>query len=229
MGSLENGISLKKDQSLLRSASATSGRNNAFGQRAVRSRFARFLFVNKINYLQWICTVAVFFFFVVLFQMLLPGSLMEKSGNLSSQDSEVVDLALLKELGALDFGEDIKFEPLKLLAKFRDEAVEANGTVASRTVLRFGYRKPKLALVFANLLVDPYQIMMANVAAALHEIGYEIEVLSLEDGPVRSIWKDVGVPVIITNTNGDTKISVDWLNYDGLLVNSLEAVNVLSW
>lgn len=227
MGSLENGVSLKKDQNLLRSSSATG--RNVFGQRQVRSRFARFLFVKKINYLQWICTVAVFFFFVVLFQMLLPGSVMEKSGNLT-QDSEVGygDLALLKELGGLDFGEDIKFEPLKLLAKFHDEAVEANGTVASRTVVRFGYRKPKLALVFANLLVDPYQIMMVNVAAALREIGYEIEVLSLEDGPVRSIWKDIGVPVIIMNTDGHTKISLDWLNYDGLLVNSLEAVNVLS-
>lgn len=146
MGSLENGVSLKKDQNLLRSSSATG--RNVFGQRQVRSRFARFLFVKKINYLQWICTVAVFFFFVVLFQMLLPGSVMEKSGNLT-QDSEVGygDLALLKELGGLDFGEDIKFEPLKLLAKFHDEAVEANGTVASRTVVRFGYRKPKLALV----------------------------------------------------------------------------------
>ncbi|PHU00675.1 Protein ROOT HAIR DEFECTIVE 3 [Capsicum chinense] len=55
--------------------------------------------------------------------------------------------------------------------------VEANETVASRTVVRFGYTKPKLALVFANLLVDPYQIMMANVAAALREISYAIEVI----------------------------------------------------
>ncbi|KAF3620090.1 Glycosyl transferase family 1 protein isoform 2 [Capsicum annuum] len=229
MGSLENGVSLKKDQNLLRSSSVTGRNSGAFGQRQVRSRFARFLFVNKINYLQWICTVAVFFFFVVLFQMFLPGSVMEKSRNLG-QDSEVRggDLALLKELGGLDFGEDIKFEPLKVLAKFHDEVVEANGTVASRTVVRFGYRKPKLALVFANLLVDPYQIMMANVAAALREIGYEIEVLSIEDGPVRSIWKDVGVPVVILNTDGHRKFSLDWLNYDGLLVNSLEAVNVLS-
>ncbi|KAF3653604.1 hypothetical protein FXO38_15570 [Capsicum annuum] len=69
-----------------------------------------------------------------------------------------------QELGGLDFGEDIKFKLLKVLAKFRDEVVEANETVASRTVVRFGYTKPKLALVFANLLVDPYQIMMANVA-----------------------------------------------------------------
>ncbi|PHU02593.1 Protein ROOT HAIR DEFECTIVE 3 -like protein 1 [Capsicum chinense] len=62
-----------------------------------------------------------------------------------------------------------------VLAKFHDEVVEANETVASRTVVRFGYTKPKLALVFANLLVDPYQIMMANVAAALREISYAIE------------------------------------------------------
>ncbi|KAM3200156.1 hypothetical protein P3L10_032517 [Capsicum annuum] len=34
-----------------------------------------------------------------------------------------------------------------------------------------------LCCVFANLLVDPYQIMMANVAAALREISYAIEVI----------------------------------------------------
>ncbi|PHT72984.1 hypothetical protein T459_23769 [Capsicum annuum] len=50
------------------------------------------------------------------------------------------------------------------LPRLLKPVVEANETVASRTVVRFGYTKPKLALVFANLLVDPYQIMMANVA-----------------------------------------------------------------
>ncbi|PHT30066.1 Protein ROOT HAIR DEFECTIVE 3 -like protein 1 [Capsicum baccatum] len=50
-----------------------------------------------------------------------------------------------------------------------------NNATKAGTDVRFGYTKPKLALVFTNLLVDPYQIMMANVAAALREISYAIE------------------------------------------------------
>ncbi|CAK9180093.1 unnamed protein product [Ilex paraguariensis] len=211
MGSLESGISSKKDSYLLRSSSATS-RNERylFGQRP-RSRFARFVLFKKIDYLQWICTVAVFLFFVVLFQMFLPGSVMEKSGN-SLKESQIIsgDLTLLREIGGLDYGDNIKFEPSKLLAKFQKEV---NGSSASRRGVRFGYRKPKLALVFPDMLVDPQQILMVTVAAALQGIGYEIEVYSLEDGPVRTVWKNLKLTVNIIETIENRTMTVDWLKY----------------
>ncbi|CAL5383092.1 unnamed protein product [Camellia sinensis] len=229
MGSLESGFSLKRDQTLLRSSSSASrNERNPFGQRP-RSRFVRLFLFKKIDYLQWICTVAVFFFFLVLFQMFLPGSVIEKSKNSWRGEEELAswDLMLWKEIGGLDFGKDIKFEPSKLLAKFQKESNEVNISSVSRRV-RFGYRKPQLALVFSDLLVDPQQILMVTVAAALREIGYKIEVYSLEDGPVLSVWKDMGIPVTIIKTSEKMDVVVDWLFYDGIIVNSIESREVFS-
>nr|GMD31581.1 Phosphatidyl-myo-inositol mannosyltransferase [Ipomoea batatas] len=228
MGSLESGPPLKRDQHhqfLVRSSSASG----ASRLHRLRSRCTRVLLFKKIDYLQWICTVGVFFFFVVVFQMLLPGSLVEKSENFS-RGSEVGsgDLELLKELGGLDFGEDVKFEPSKLLHKFKHENGADNGTDGSSRTSSFAYRKPKLGLVFANMLADPYQVMMLNVALALKEIGYEIEVLTLEDGSLHDVWRDAGLPVSTIETDERMKISIDWLNYDALLLNSLEVVGLLS-
>ncbi|KAM7508603.1 hypothetical protein LguiA_019056 [Lonicera macranthoides] len=225
MGSLESGIPLKRDNYLPRSSSSSAKRQ------VPRSRLARLVLFNaKIDYLQWVCTVAVFLFFVVVFQMFLPGSVMEKSGNLL-KETEVIneeDLMFLKEIGGLDFGEDIiKFEPLSLRDKFQKQSGEFNMTFGSRIGVRFDYRKPQLALVFADLLVDPQQIMMVTVAAALCEIGYEIEVYSIEDGPVHSVWRNIGVSVNIIQTR-ENKIIVDWLKYDGILVSSLEGREVIS-
>ncbi|PIN26547.1 hypothetical protein CDL12_00683 [Handroanthus impetiginosus] len=237
MGSLESRLPLKREHHLQRSSSVrnNSNNNNAhgfWGQRN-RSRFARLLLFKKINYLQLICSAAVFFFFVFLFQMLLPGHVMDdirKSDRIhdlfrKNGEGNFGDMSFLKDL---DFGEDVKFEPMKILAKFQKDAKEVNESVASRKIIRFGYKKPKLALVFADLWVDPHQILMVTVATALREIGYEIEVFSLENGPVHAIWTEVGFPLRVITADENMKFSVDWLNYNGILVNSLKAVGILS-
>ncbi|KAK4415888.1 hypothetical protein Salat_2696200 [Sesamum alatum] len=235
MGSLETGLPLKRDHHhLLRSSSLRNSNNGILGQRS-RSRFARLVLSKRIDYLQLICAVAVFFFFVFLFQIFfLPGSVMEygskseKAHDLFMKNSEanLGELAFLKEL---DFGEDINFQPLKLMDKFQKDAnLVTNGVVGSKKVVRFGYRKPKLALVFADLWVDQHQILMATVATALLEIGYEIEVFSSENGPALDVWRKIGVPVSVITADENMKFSVDWLNYDGILVNSLKAAGFLS-
>ncbi|CAL9007370.1 unnamed protein product [Prunus brigantina] len=228
MGSLESGVPLKRDP-LLRSSSTGRTERHPFLQRP-RSKFSRFLLLKKLDYLQWICTVAVFLFFVVLFQMFLPGSVVEKSGVLMKNvELNSEDLRFLKELGLLDFGEDIRFEPSKLLEKFQKEAREASLTSAmNRTRQHFGYRKPQLALVFADLSVASQQLLMVTVAAALQEIGYAFSVYSLEDGPVHDVWRRLGVPVTIIQTYNQSELNIDWLNYDGILVNSIEAKGIFS-
>ncbi|KAH6786132.1 hypothetical protein C2S51_038587 [Perilla frutescens var. frutescens] len=239
MGLLENRQFSKSDHSFQRSSSARSnnssvnGGSNVWGQR-YRSRFARLVLFKKIDYVQLICACAVFFFFIFLFQIFfLPGSVTDderKFGKIDGifrkhDERSVRELSFLKEL---DFGDDVKFEPLKILAKFRKDAGDVNGSVSSRNVTRFGYRKPKLALVFADLHVDPRQILMVTVATALREIGYEIEVFSLEDGPVHAIWREVGLPLNVITADENMKFSVDWINYHGIIVNSLGAVGVVS-
>ncbi|XP_034904882.1 uncharacterized protein [Populus alba] len=233
MGSLETGgISFKRDKNtLIRSYSAGRTERHPFLYRP-RSNFSRFLRFKKLDYIQWICTVAVFLFFVVLFQMFLPGSVVEKPelGSSPWRGMELVDKDLwyLKEIGGLDFGEDIKFQPSKILQNFRKGNREMNMSFSNRTLSRFPYRKPQLALVFADLLVDPHQLLMVTVATALQEIGYTIHVYSLGDGPAQSIWKSMRSPVNIIQISHKMEIAVDWLNYDGILVNSLETKSVFS-
>ncbi|KAF5196750.1 Glycosyl transferase, family 1 protein [Thalictrum thalictroides] len=229
MGSLEVGIPSKRAP-LLRSSSSSSGRTDRLPFfHKPRSRFARFLLFEKVDYLQWICTIAVFFFVVVLFQMFLPGSVMEKSGDYEVFDGVIRDdeWVKFKEIGGLEFGDGIRFEPsLKLLEKFQKEGTQVN---LSRPMVRTGIRKPQLALVFADQSVEPGQLLMVSVAISLQEIGYAIKVYSLEDGPVHAVWKSLGVPVTILRNSYKAETAVDWLNYDGILVNSIGTKGIFSW
>ncbi|XP_012846992.1 PREDICTED: uncharacterized protein LOC105966971, partial [Erythranthe guttata] len=222
MGSLETGFPSKRNNYY--------SNNNGFSGQRSRSRFTRLVFFKRVDYLQLICGVATLFFFVFLFQVFfLPGedgNNNNKSGNkindlVGGNGGAVFDeLLFLKEL---DFGEDLKFEPLRISEKFRK-----NGDL-SKMVARFGYRKPKIALVFADLVVDQHQILMVTLATALLEIGYEIEVFAPENGPTQATWREIGVPIsVIATSDENINCSVDWLNYDGILVNSLKSVGFLS-
>ncbi|KAL8499835.1 hypothetical protein ACS0TY_019722 [Phlomoides rotata] len=237
MGSLESKAPLHSQRSSsVRSSSVSSSSSNAHGnwRQRYRSRFARSVLFKRIDYMQLICAVGVFFFFIFLFQLFfLPGTVTDeerKSDRIRDffrryGDWGTRDTAFLNEL---DFGEDVKFEPSKILDKIREDGEDMNGSVSSRKGIRFGYKKPKLALVFADLWVDPHQILMVTVASALREIGYEIEVFSLEDGPVHRVWTQLGLPLSVITADENMKFSIDWLNYHGILVNSLKAVDFLS-
>ncbi|KAI7740103.1 hypothetical protein M8C21_010321 [Ambrosia artemisiifolia] len=101
--------------------------------------------------------------------MLLPLSTLEQK-HINNNNNNINNLegdlkSLFQVISGLDFGEGVKFEPTKLLLKFQGDS--------SRKVERFGLRKPQLAFVFADLLVDPQQVLMVSVAAALKAIGYD--------------------------------------------------------
>ncbi|KAI3808774.1 hypothetical protein L1987_24735 [Smallanthus sonchifolius] len=128
--------------------------------------------------------------------MFLPLSTVEKAGTgfLKQKDSNFEGELknFFQEISGLDFGEGVKFVPTKLLLRFQREHKDFNNLSfgGSRKVVRFGHRKPQLALVsifteflcflsnsqvLNDLLVDPQQVLMVTVAAALKAIGYEIE------------------------------------------------------
>ncbi|KAK1320263.1 Plastidial pyruvate kinase 2 [Acorus calamus] len=197
-----------------------------------RSKLARLLFLfEKVDYLQWLCTVIAFFFVVILFQAFLPGLIMEKSGGSGiAVRSPNRDFWEFEGLGDLDFGEGIRFEPTKLLERFRKEREEANSSALAlgRPRQRLAVRRPELALVVADLSPDASQLLMVTLAVALKEIGYTIQVFALADGPVHAIWRNIGVLVTILHINDRSQLAVDWLNYNGVLVNSLEARVVVS-
>ncbi|KAJ8616517.1 hypothetical protein MRB53_035889 [Persea americana] len=193
---------------LLRSTSSRGDRSSFFHK--PRSRFARFLLFEKVDYFQWICTIAVFFFVVILFQAFLPGSVVDKSSD---------------SLRGLDFGERIRFVPSKLLEKFRREAIEANRSAASsRPGIRAALRKPQLALVLADLSVDAVQLQMISIATSLQEIGYSIQVYSLEDGPVHAVWRKIGFSVTVLQISNKSAVAMDWLK-EAPLVTSLNILD----
>uniref|UniRef100_A0A1J3IQQ4 Uncharacterized protein n=1 Tax=Noccaea caerulescens TaxID=107243 RepID=A0A1J3IQQ4_NOCCA len=228
MGSLESGIPAKRESG--GRAGRQQQQQHPFLQRN-RSRLSRFFLFKRLDYLQWIATIIVFFLFVVLFQMFLPGLVIDKSDKPWTSDETLPpDLVVFKERGFFDFGEDVRLEPTKLLMKFQRESNALNFTSSSlnTTMQRFGFRKPKLALVFADLLADPEQLLMVTLSKTLQEIGYAIEVYSLEDGPVSGIWQKMGVPVTILETNHASTCLIDWLSYDGVIVNSLEARSIFT-
>ncbi|XP_020098703.1 uncharacterized protein LOC109717365 [Ananas comosus] len=239
MGSLETGLPPLKRAPLLRrspSSAAAAASAAAAGIRPFllrpRSRLARFLLFEKVDYLQWIYTVAAFFFVVVLFQAFLPGSVVERSGDAVERGGSIESGMgeVLGEFKGLEFGEGIRFVPSKLLERWEKDRREWNSSMAvlGRTVARVGLRKPRLAMVVADLSPDAIQLQMLSVAAALKEIGYEIQVFSLQDGPVNGIWRSLRIPVDIVPLSTKCEITVDWLDYTGVLVSSLEARPILS-
>lgn len=145
MGSAQNGIPLKTSP-LLRHSPSTDGRHLFYRP---RSRLARFLLLQKVDYLQWIWAVAAFFFVVILFQAFLPGSVVEKSGDVGGAGRGPTRRG---ELG-LDFGEGIRFVPSKLLERFEKESGEANSSSLGRPGRRAALLKPLLALVGDDLFV----------------------------------------------------------------------------
>lgn len=88
--------------------------------------------------------------------MFLPGLVVvDKSDKppWRSKKEELLppDLIVFKESGVFDFGEGVRFEPTKLLMKFRRDAAQTSTSdgfnLTATTTQRFGFRKPKLALV----------------------------------------------------------------------------------
>ncbi|OIW02014.1 hypothetical protein TanjilG_11607 [Lupinus angustifolius] len=233
MGSSESMIPSKKGS--LFGSQPSRKEKHPFSQR-FRSSFSRLMF-KKLDYIQWICTVVVFLCLVVVFQMFLPISVVEKSGNSFravrmrsgnvSYYKDFKNYVFDIENYALDIGEDAIFVP-KISEKIRRKDVGRDMNLLNQTVLHFGYRKPQLALVFGELLVDSQALLMATIAAALLEIGYGIQVFSIEDGPVRNVWISLKVPVTVIQTCGKADGAVDWLNYDGIIVSSLEAKGAFS-
>ncbi|XP_057873676.2 uncharacterized protein LOC131079678 isoform X2 [Cryptomeria japonica] len=99
----------------------------------------------------------------------------------------------------LDSGDRIKFVPFKLLGKFREKNGGTNSTPDMEQKKRFPIKAPRIALLY-----------------------------SLEDGPVRAVWEKIGTTTNILQSNLHQPFMVDWLNYDGVVVNSLEAKCVIS-
>lgn len=150
MGSLESGIPLKKGS--LFGSQFSRKEKNPFSHR-FRSSFSRLLF-KKLDYVQWICTVVVFLCLVVVFQMFLPGSVVQNSGEEFLKDVRMRSDNFLQygdiHKVLLDIGEDAVFLP-KISEKFSRAGEGRDVDLFNHKVPHFGYRKPQLALVSSTI------------------------------------------------------------------------------
>ncbi|KAJ3671055.1 hypothetical protein LUZ60_008481 [Juncus effusus] len=217
MGSLENGalpLSKRDYNPLLRPSASSS---SSLRTRNCRSRLARFLLFEKVDHFHVLSIAGLFFFVVFLFGLFLPGSVPDRP--VTHADDQVTEVSGL----GLDFGEGIRFEPVKLIESWEKERREEKESLSAleTRVLRVGVRRPRLAVVFGDLLLDEMQVKMISVGAALKEAGYDIEVFSFEGGPAGTIWRSLAIPVHNLSINTGRFSSIDWLDFNGILVNSL--------
>eukprot|EP01018_Ginkgo_biloba_P015372 Gb_19079 [translate_table: standard] len=125
-----------------------------------------------------------------------------------------------------DFGAAVKFVPHKLLQKFTKRNV-GTSNLTDTHARRIPVRPPQLAIVCADLSRSPGLLLLLSIATGLKALGYHLELFSLEDGPVRDVWEKIGTHVNILQANSQ-EFTIDWLNFDGVVMNSLEVKMVLS-
>ncbi|KAK3161319.1 hypothetical protein QOZ80_1BG0075630 [Eleusine coracana subsp. coracana] len=238
MGSLENGAgaaaaagSYKRGPPLLPLRAPSAGARRA----RARSRLARLLLAEKVDYLQWIVTAAAFFFVAIVFVAFLPSSgVVEQRPTLllPSRGADGDPLTLGGGLGVSEevAGGVVAFEPTRLRERWARERREEAESLAQlgTPVKRVGARKPRLAMVFVDLSPGAMQVQMVSIASVLEAMGYEMKVFSFQDGPCGNIWRTIGVQVSILSEDTKLPNSVDWLDYDGILLSSIEARPVFS-
>lgn len=125
-----------------------------------------------------------------------------------------------KPLGEMfSFVETVRFVSLKLQKRFMNQT----RLDELREEARDPIRPPQLAIVSPDLKMDPSSLMLITIARGLQELGYHLEVYAFKDGPSHSVWEDIGCPVSLLDSDFKKGFTVDWLNFEGVLINSLEA------
>lgn len=182
---------------------------------------------NSFVYRMLICAAIAYF----IADAMLHGSMVMflrpaevSSGDYRATLEEKPNLATLR---TSDIAEAVRFVPHKLLQKFRDKNAETNLT-GLQNRRRIPIRPARLALVCAELSRSPGALLLLSVAKALQALGYVLELYAIEDGPVRSAWEKIGTIVNILQSNSHQQFQVDWLNFDGVVVSSLEAKVTIS-
>ncbi|XP_078155667.1 UDP-Glycosyltransferase superfamily protein isoform X2 [Carex rostrata] len=89
-----------------------------------------------------------------------------------------------------------------------------------------GLRLPRLALVIGSGHRDAQLLMLLTLTEALTGLGYRFTVFTFEDGGAYYLWKSIGYQVHMVKSLG--LMSIDWSNYEGVILGSLECRRVLS-
>ncbi|KAJ4979255.1 hypothetical protein NE237_010035 [Protea cynaroides] len=122
----------------------------------------------------------------------------------------------------LKFGSSLKFIPHRLLRRFTNRG----GLDLLRKDNRIAVRFPRLAVILGNMEKNPSSLMLFTVMKNLQQLGYVLKMYAVGDGQAYSLWEQIGGRVTILHP--ERTAAVDWSIYEGIIVDSLEAKEVIS-
>ncbi|KAF5453388.1 hypothetical protein F2P56_028293 [Juglans regia] len=118
----------------------------------------------------------------------------------------------------LRFGSTLKFVPAVVSRR--------DGLDSLRSEPRIGVRAPRLALILGNMKKNPESLMLITVMKNLQKLGYVLKIFATEDGQARSMWEQIGGQLSILSPERYSHI--DWLIFEGIIVDSLEVKEAIS-
>ncbi|XP_042474446.1 uncharacterized protein LOC122056526 isoform X2 [Zingiber officinale] len=120
-------------------------------------------------------------------------------------------------------GSVIRFVPSDLARRFEEHRL---ALYRRRSESRLGLRPPRLALVIEGAYKDSDLVMLFTLVKSLMDLRYTFMVFILEDNTSQFLWQNIGWQ--LTFLNIENLSSVDWSNYEGVIVSSLGGRKVIS-
>ncbi|KAI5063832.1 hypothetical protein GOP47_0020502 [Adiantum capillus-veneris] len=164
-----------------------------------------------------------------LAEVVLQGSVMmlwkqtdfsKNSGNLKAMEFDYV-LEGPKRY-ALEY--KLRFDPWML----EDRVLQQRDSAARMRMLeQTALRSPYLALVCANLYVTPDSLYLLTIARWVQALGYNLQLFSFEEGPLRKVWEEQGV-LVERFSSSPGGLYADWSKFEGVIVSSLDAKHVFT-
>ncbi|KAE7997107.1 hypothetical protein FH972_001769 [Carpinus fangiana] len=118
----------------------------------------------------------------------------------------------------LRFGSALKFVPARVS--------RSDGLDSLRLEPRIGVRAPRLALILGDMKKNPQSLMLITVIKNLQRLGYVVKIFALKDGKARIMWEKIGGRLSIFGP--EQYGHIDWLIFEGIIVDSLEAKEAIS-
>ncbi|URE34295.1 Glycosyl transferases group 1 [Musa troglodytarum] len=119
-------------------------------------------------------------------------------------------------------GSVLRFVPSDLMRRFEEQRSALD---RRRSDGRLGLRPPRLALVIEDTYKDSNSLMLLTLVKSLMDLGYTFMIFTLENNEAHFLWQSVGCQLSVLDS--DSLRSVDWSNYEGVIVSSLEGKKVI--
>ncbi|XP_059458280.1 uncharacterized protein LOC132187862 [Corylus avellana] len=167
--------------------------------------------------LLWLMGKSTFYSVVIFAVFLFAMASMVLQSSITSVFSKSGDRGRSLRDG-LRFGSTLKFVPARVS--------RGDGLDLLRSEPRIGVRAPRLALILGDMKKNPQSLMLITVIKNLQKLGYVVKIFALKDGKARTMWEQIGGRLSILGP--EQYGHIDWLIFEGIIVDSLEAKEAIS-